>query len=206
MPLIQRTHSTDDYRVWIWHIQENLDFFLDQNLTENSQRRIKNMKSESHKKGFLAVRKLLEKAGYSDTELYYDELGKPHLKNGAHISISHSFEYSTIIIAPERTVGIDIEKIRPKISKIAQRFQSEDEGFIASDDYMGLTRLWACKEALFKTYIGGGLAFKKDIPIKVFNNEDSKTSGEVIKNDFHSCFDIHFINLPGYALAYAVNR
>jgi hypothetical protein len=32
------------------------------------------MKSEMHQRGFLSVRKLLQTAGYTDFDLYYDEL------------------------------------------------------------------------------------------------------------------------------------
>jgi hypothetical protein len=45
------------------------------------------MKSELHQR-FLSVRKLLQEASYNDFDLSYDELGKPHLKDGKHISIT----------------------------------------------------------------------------------------------------------------------
>jgi hypothetical protein len=50
------------------------------------------MKSELHQRGFLSVRKLLQEASYNDFDLSYDELG-PHLKDGKHISITHSYQF-----------------------------------------------------------------------------------------------------------------
>jgi phosphopantetheinyl transferase len=48
----------------------------------------------------------LQEASYNDFDLSYDELGKPHLKDGKHIS-THSYQFSAIIIS-DQTVGIDI--------------------------------------------------------------------------------------------------
>jgi phosphopantetheinyl transferase len=49
----------------------------------------------------------LQTAGYTDFDLYYDELGKPHLKDDKYISITHSHNFSAIIVSD--AVGIDIE-------------------------------------------------------------------------------------------------
>ena len=79
------------------------------------------MKSEIHRRGFMSIRHLMAEAGYVDHDLFYDELGKPHLKNGSNISITHSFNFTAIILS-DRKVGIDIEKRRDKILKIANKF------------------------------------------------------------------------------------
>ena len=46
---------------------------------------------------------------------------KPNLKDGKNISISHSFDYSVIIVS-DKIIGIDIEKQRDKIKRISSRF------------------------------------------------------------------------------------
>ncbi len=83
--------------------------------------RLEGMKSELHQRGFLSVRKLMQEAGYNDLDLYYDEFGKPHLKDDKYISITHSHHFSAIIISDE-SVGIDIELQREKIIRIADKF------------------------------------------------------------------------------------
>ena len=61
--------------------------------------------------------------GYKDKDLYYDYMGKPHLHDGRHISITHSYEFTGIIIVSSKEkVGIDIEKQRDKIIRIAKKF------------------------------------------------------------------------------------
>ena len=79
------------------------------------------MKSESHQKGFLSVRHLLRDVGYTDQDLFYDDYGKPHLKDGKCISITHSHNFSAIIVS-DKEVGIDIEMQREKIRRIAHKF------------------------------------------------------------------------------------
>jgi phosphopantetheinyl transferase len=107
------------------------------------------MKSELHQRGFLSVRHLLNEAGYSDADLYYNENGKPHLKDGKHISITHSFTFSAIIIS-NIEVGIDIEKNRDKIKIIQHKFVNFEKGFIhKNDNYIEqLTVIWGAKESL----------------------------------------------------------
>ncbi|WP_245896321.1 4'-phosphopantetheinyl transferase family protein [Flavobacterium sediminis] len=111
---------------YFWEITEDFNVLFRQvTLKDISLARLEKMKSESHQKGFLAVRMLLQHIGYSDFDLYYDEFGKPHLKNTKeelHISISHSFDFSSICISKSKPIGIDIEIVKPKILKIAPRF------------------------------------------------------------------------------------
>ena len=86
-------------------------------LNNASQERINSMKSESHQKGFLAVRMLLQYLGYSDFDLNYDSNGKPHLFDGKYISISHSHEFSAIAVSTN-TIGIDLELVKEKTLKM----------------------------------------------------------------------------------------
>jgi len=110
-------------KVLIWKIEESVDELKNGiSLTEKNAVRLGAMKSEIHQKGFLSIRHLLKKVGLSDTDLQYDEFGKPHLDGGRYISISHSFSFTAIIFSYENPVGIDIEKQREKILKIAHKF------------------------------------------------------------------------------------
>ncbi len=108
--------------ILLWKITESLaELSSEVTLNPKNQQRFNGMKSELHQRAFLSVRKLLQLKGYTDFDLEYDQFGKPHLKDGKHISISHSHEYATIIISDEIT-GIDIELQRDKIIRIADKF------------------------------------------------------------------------------------
>jgi phosphopantetheinyl transferase len=81
MPLFKITDLNNFTRVYMWKITETFDeLFRSVALKDISLARLENMKSESHQKGFLSVRRLLVEAGYTDFDLYYDEDGKPHLR------------------------------------------------------------------------------------------------------------------------------
>ena len=123
MPLYKTITVSAATRAHIWEITESekrlaSGIFL----TPPCQQRIDGMKSELHRRGFLSIRHLLALEGYQDSDLFYDSLGKPHLRDGTYISITHSFTFTGIIVSKELPVGIDIEKQREKILKIAHKF------------------------------------------------------------------------------------
>src|SRR5690554_4413147 len=99
MPLYKTITVNSNTKVLIWKIEEPFDQLYENTvLTENCERRVMNMKSEIHRRGFMSIRHLLAMEGYTDFDLYYDENGKPHLKDNKFISITHSFNYAAIII------------------------------------------------------------------------------------------------------------
>lgn len=81
MPLFKTIALNGYTKVFVWKINETFDeLFRSVALKDISLARLENMKSESHQRGFLSVRRLLMEAGYTDFDLYYDEDGKPHLR------------------------------------------------------------------------------------------------------------------------------
>ncbi|HXJ97349.1 MAG TPA: hypothetical protein VNJ50_00755, partial [Gelidibacter sp.] len=116
MPLYKTITPNSQTTVKIWKITESYDELIQPiTLTDTCMQRVLSMKSEWHQRGFLSVRHLLAEFGYTDADLVYDNNGKPHLKDGKHISITHSFMFSGVIIS-DHEVGIDIEKQREKIA------------------------------------------------------------------------------------------
>ena len=109
MPLYKSIDLNSQTIVKVWKISETLESLLSStDLNVESLKRIEGMNSELHRRAFLSVRMLLGEFGYSDSDLFYDSFGKPYLKDGKHISISHSYNFSTIVISSIE-VGIDIE-------------------------------------------------------------------------------------------------
>ncbi|MBT8384343.1 MAG: 4-phosphopantetheinyl transferase, partial [Bacteroidia bacterium] len=106
MPLYKTINPKKNTKIYVWDITESLDDLNNLNLSQKSDVRLRDMKSELHQKGFLSIRHLLKIAGYTDKDLYYNNHGKPHLTDGKHISITHSFTFSGIIISDDE-VGID---------------------------------------------------------------------------------------------------
>ncbi len=206
MPLFKTYNINDSTTIFLWKITEDFKELLDTvEMKETSLKRIQGMKSESHQKGFLSVRKLLQHCGYSDFDLIYDEFGKPHLKDGKHISISHSFDFSAIAISNEN-IGIDIEQVKEKVLRIAPRFMEmwHLENLSEMDQMKKATVIWGTKEAIFKVKNEIGISFPDHIFEKPFSLSDKKCSAELHFNTCVENFDISFEEAENYILVCAL--
>lgn len=207
MPLVIQNIIDNNTKLLVWHITESLEYLsLNTLLNENSKLRLQNMKSESHQKGFLAVRMLLQQLGYQDHDLFYKTDGKPYLRDQKNISISHSFEYSCIIVS-NKNIGIDIEKHKEKIKKIDYKFAEFEMNFLNqnSSDYIEyLTVIWGVKEAVFKIMNIPGISFNDHIILESFKLENNKGEATLNFNDTISKFTFNIISLPNYSLVYII--
>ena len=206
MALYKTLTVSTSTKVLIWKIEESIDELKNGiSLTEKSTMRLGSMKSELHQKGFLSIRHLLKEVGLTDADLHYDEFGKPHLDAGRYISISHSFSFTAIIFSYENSVGIDIEKQREKILKIAHKFTPiEEYKTIANVDALisKLTIVWGAKESLYKIYGKRKLLFLHHIYVDDFNFDNHKTTGEIRFNGKVSSYNIEFLEFEGFTCVY----
>ncbi|MDO6811377.1 4'-phosphopantetheinyl transferase family protein [Tenacibaculum soleae] len=207
MPVHKTLTVNETTKVLIWKIEESFEDLADGiTLTQRSSDRLNNMKSDLHRRGFLSVRHLLNKVGYTDADLVYDEFGKPHLKDGKFISITHSFTFSGIIISDDKPVGIDIEKQRDKILKIAHKFTPiEAYKSIANHDALvsKLTIVWGAKESLYKIYGKKKLLFLNHIYIEDFSFETNETTGKILYEGVTDEYQINFLETEGFTCVYA---
>lgn len=207
MPLYKTITPNSQTTVKIWKISESYaDLFHSVILKSNSLERVLGMKSEMHQRGFLSVRKLLEEFGYTDADLFYDENGKPHLKDGKQISITHSFNFSAVIIS-DLIIGIDIEKQRDKINIIAHKFIDYEFDYLNENDknyIKKLTTIWCVKESLYKLYAKPGLSFKKHCLVIPFSIKDDETVAWIDYKTKKHRYNIHFLEFEGFTCAYAM--
>ncbi|WP_179318470.1 4'-phosphopantetheinyl transferase family protein [Winogradskyella helgolandensis] len=207
MPLYKTISVNSQTTVKIWKIEESYDaLFQALDLKPQSLQRVLGMKSELHQRGFLSVRHLLREFGYSDQDLYYDDHGKPHLKDGKHISITHSFTFSGIIIS-DSEVGIDIEKQREKIKIIAHKFVDYEFSYlntIDEDSIRRLTVIWGIKESLYKLFATPGMLFKKHFLVIPFMFEDGETVAWIDYNNKKYRYNTAFLEFEGFTCAYVI--
>ena len=194
-------------KVLIWKIEESLSELQEGIiLSKNSSTRLHSMKSELHQKGFVSIRHLLKEVGYTDADLIYDEFGKPHLKNGKFISITHSYTFTAIIVSDDLHVGIDIEKQREKILKIAHKFTPfEEYKTIANADALisKLTIVWGAKESLYKIFGKKKLLFLHHIYIEDFRFADEKTTGIIRYDGKEASYKIRFLEFERFTCVFA---
>jgi phosphopantetheinyl transferase len=197
-------------QILVWKITESLQQLCNEvSLNATNTVRFNGMKSELHQRAFLSVRKLLQEKGYTDFDLEYDEFGKPHLKDGKHISISHSHEFSTIIISDQKA-GIDIELQREKIIKIADKFVDYEFEFLNKqnqEDYIKkLTVIWGIKESIFKIRNEIGISFKNHIQVKAFKMIEKSGIAILTFQNITREFTFHFEEIEDFTLVYAFEK
>lgn len=210
MPLYKTITVSKGITVYIWKITESEDELAQGiELTHNCQQRMDGMKSELHRRGFLSIRHLMAEAGYVDQDLYYDDWGKPHLKDGRQISITHSHHFTGIIVSDKKEVGIDIEMQREKILRIANKFTPlEEYKTIANTDALirKLTIVWGAKESLFKIYAKQGLSFLHHVEVKDFTFDDTQTTADILFHGDSSFYNISFLEFEGFTCVYAIKQ
>ncbi|MFD2892494.1 4'-phosphopantetheinyl transferase family protein [Flavobacterium chuncheonense] len=209
MPLYKKIQVNNSTTVFVWKIEEDFNWlFRHVELRDVSLARLEKMKSESHQRGFLSVRHLLHEAGYTDFDLFYDENGKPNLKDGCHISITHSHNFSAIIVSKEN-VGIDLELQRDKIVRIADKFIDYEFEYLdkeAAEYIRKLTVIWAIKEAKYKMCNSKSLSFKDNMKVIAFQLNDSKGTAFIKQNDFEKSFMFSFEEFENFTLVYALEN
>ncbi|WP_136466708.1 4'-phosphopantetheinyl transferase family protein [Flagellimonas onchidii] len=208
MPIYKTITISPTTSVYIWKVteQEN-ELSKGIELTPHCQGRMEGMKSEMHRRAFLSIRHLMDQAGYKDHDLYYDDFGKPHLKDGKYISITHSRNFTGIIISESDEVGIDIEMQRDKILRIANKFTPLREyRTLANTEAIirKLTIVWGAKESLYKIYAQQGLSFLKHIDVMDFAFDDRRTVAQILYKGKKSHYEVEFLEFEGFTCVYAL--
>ena len=190
--------------LFLWKLSETeieLNNHIDLSLSSISKLDL--IKSSSQRKQFLGVQNLLKLHNVNNGSLFYDKNGKPHLSNNKFISISHSFEYCGVIVSDVK-VGLDIEKLRPKILNISKKFISEsDWNLIKLSSVENVTKVWTIKEAVFKAFGYSGIDFKKNILIESINIEFDRAKVKIYKNEIIEYYNIEIINFSQYICSVA---
>jgi 4'-phosphopantetheinyl transferase len=191
MPITRIKYISPHAVIGIWRLDEPESFFLpnlDVFCVDPEQ--IDLMSHDNRRKEWIAGRYLV----YQLTELmhhefngvYSDEFGKPHLNNiSGHISISHAAPYVVAMLHTQKSCGVDIERIRPKLLKLAPKFLSSSELASSKDEVDNLAVLWGAKEALYKLHGRKQLIFKEnlEIPSISFGHKKAIFQGLIKEND-----------------------
>ena len=187
MPLFYQHNINDFTKLAVWHIKEPEEFFLEKVSWQNNI-------GHPHKRlQHLAGRYLLQLL-HPDFPLHLISISdskKPLLSNHEfHFSISHCGDYAAAIVSENKTVGIDVELVTPKIELIKNKFLSAGElsllpGIKAGNNFQILTLFWSTKEAIYKWYGKGSISFKKNIVIGElsFENDHGIIGAHFIKDD-----------------------
>ena len=199
MPFIKEIIAKKNIRILIWKIDETYtDLKALIQLTDDQERELERRKQISYKKQFLASRKLIKMAELNElNSIFYESL--PFRKN-VYFSISHTINYAVVGIGFQR-IGVDVEFYRPKVLNIKSKFINiKEKYFMKSDDIKVITRLWTCKEAIYKCLFKNKLSLKEEIVLEKFDMQSKYGHGQVYLNDKIISINLHFINFENHQL------
>lgn len=210
MPIIHHQSLEAPGELGLWQIEESEDWFLERlQLFPKEQAQLAKIKGHRRIE-WLAARQLVHQmSGRQDRAAFVkDEFGKPHLEDAEwEISISHSRDISAAIAAPV-AVGIDVQKVVPKISRIIPKFMNtaEQANLDAVHHILHAHVYWGAKEALYKAYGRRALDLCTHIRLHPFSfHIDQGTCyGTIQKEAYQQNFQIRYQLLPeDYMLVYA---
>ena len=142
----------------------------------------------------------------------YGPHSKPYLQDKAfdlQFNLSHSHDIAVYALTKQAEIGVDIEKIEDFKEDIAKRFFSPEEvaqlmQLPAEEKCSAFYTIWACKEAVIKTFGKGLYTSLADFSVSAQKKIQSINLKCEQKND-----DLHlesFLVHPDYRAAFATNQ
>jgi 4'-phosphopantetheinyl transferase len=166
-------------------------------------------KTHRRKQEWLACRALLQQMTGSEPVIYYDSNRKPHIQGSSEqLSMSHSGEYVSVYLHKTHTVGVDIQQIKPSISKGADYFLHEKEQRWADlADNLLLHLIWSAKESVFKYAGNNDLDLKKHIITNSFkSNQNGTIQVSILKGSMTENILVQFETFEDYVLTWTVQN
>jgi phosphopantetheinyl transferase (holo-ACP synthase) len=213
MPIVLTKNIEPNATLAIWHITENQEQLL-QILGENYFEINHHLKiTQANSRHYLASRILLTTLFPSNKIVLSKNIhNKPSLQIDQlpyKISITHSFDYAAILIAKQGELGIDLEKIDPRIARIKTKFMNENELLFAGepDQIKMQTLIWSAKETLYKLYSNKEVDFKQNLHILPFTLSNfGSLETFIIKGGLKQKITVHYEEMNNYMLTYTTDQ
>ncbi len=195
----------------VWEITEDYKTLRSMvKLDRAEMARLSSFRSLSRKLEWLSVRALIKSMKGSQAKITYNSENKPFLDDGAgNISISHSRNLTAILVSPDKRVGIDLEYMSGKISKLGHKFLNEREKLTENpvQKKFHLYLHWCAKEALYKICDKQDVNFKEGITILPFEPEDNGfLRGQVVNSAGEEIFDLEYLHHENYSLVWCCKK
>jgi 4'-phosphopantetheinyl transferase len=206
-----KTEILPDCLLGVWEITEDFDSLYKMvNLATVEKTKLDNFKNISRKIEWLSVRALVKNMVGKDTRILYNAENKPFVRGNTHnISISHSNNLTAVLISSDKRVGIDLEYMSGKISKVADKFINDKES-ITSDPELKKYHLylhWCAKEAMYKICDKQDINFRDGLTISPFSpGEDGFMNGLVVNGNGEERFELEYLHHDNYALVWCVKE
>lgn len=209
MALLFAKEVAEETWLGIWRIEESANWFRSQlMLDEKEEALIDAIRHPQRKLHWLSSRVLIRTMMQTDRFIHFenDPNGKPVIHNfPVKLSLSHSADYSAILLSKKYKVGIDIEKMHPKVLRIKHKFMSASElTWVSKEEAIAqLYAVWCAKEAMYKLYGEKKLDFRAHLFVDPFTYTGTgMLRGKISKGAYHAEPDVYYERLEEYMLAY----
>jgi len=209
MAIAYRKQVDENTEFAIWKIEEQAeDLYSQLQLNEHEKAYYVQLSAGKRSLHWLGTRVLLRKMLNTDEyiDCKVDEHGKPYLVNlPYHISLSHSFDYAAVMISKKHPVGIDIELIKEKVERIANKFMRKEElAFIGEKNRIEqLYVCWCAKEAVYKCFGQKEVSFVNHILLDKFDLEaEGVVSVRLIKDETNISYGVGYLQFEDYMVGF----
>lgn len=213
MPILLHETLREPGEWGLWEITEPESWLRENaNLFPAEVEAITTIRGEGRRREFLAARLLLHAmSGRSERgELYKDDAGKPHLRDSHfHVSISHTVNYAAAIAHPN-PCGVDVQRIVPRIRRMAHKFVGEAEKVQIRPEHelLQLHLIWSAKEAMYKAFGRRELDFRKHlfVDFEGFDPKKGIASAYLRKGEAEMLFALDFKLYDEFVLVACVEQ
>lgn len=168
---------------------------------------LEGISKEKRKQEWLSCRVLAREMLGMNAVIGYDPERKPHLIGSeVNISMSHSGEYVCVYLREGASVGVDIQQMKPSISKGAFYFLNDHElQWVDLNDNIQMHLIWSAKESVFKYAGDASIDLKKHIRIHPFSgNQNGRFEVNLQKGDLPEAIQIQFDTFEDYVLTWTL--
>ncbi len=209
--LLRKEHIDEEGLIGIGKIAGNhraLLHALPQTQRRAAEEYVSKMRSERRVIEWLTSRVLLYELLGEEKIIDNRPDGRPFLIDGSYkISISHTKDYAAVLLHKQHSVGIDVETISGRVSKLADKFISENEYIDRSQQVIHQLLHWSAKETMFKIMEENEIDFKQHLHIHPFRpGKKGVFPASESKTPWQKTFQIHYEVLPDAVLTWAVDR
>ena len=207
MGVIVKNDLQEGCRLGIWEITEDYGALRSKLSLETEEvKTLEGFRNDNRKLEWLSVRTLINELTGKNTRIIYNEDRKPFLlDNSSHISISHSHDYTSILLSRFKRVGVDLEYMSHRISGISNRFINSNEKITSLPELLRyhLYIHWCAKEALYKICDKKYINFKKNLTIKPFEPQDEGMIEGTVDNIYGiETYDLFYRRMGNYVLVW----
>ncbi|HEY9124687.1 MAG TPA: 4'-phosphopantetheinyl transferase superfamily protein [Bacteroidales bacterium] len=205
MGLYLKKYVEEDCLLGMWLIEEDFDTLYNKiQLTTEENDMLMSYQSMQRRIEWLSVRVLLNEMLKNNSRIIYNESRKPFLSdNSYNISISHSLNFTSILLSKTKKVGIDLEFMSHQIVNVAHKFINDKEYIDELDKRRHLYIHWCAKEALYKICDKQDINFKQNLTLEPFNIEECGVTKGIVENKFgREVFDVNYFSIDGYIIAW----